>query len=98
MKDTFLLNNNIELTCLFNHFYGLRFMLIHGTIIVGLKLKRTKSATFPAWGILRYGVDSCNLKCSCNSVILMKCSDYHNERESHFLAIVNKPCALISYL
>ena len=41
---------------------------------------------YPTWGILRNGVDSCNLECSCNSVVLItcKCSDYHYEMESHF--------------
>ena len=55
--------------------------------------------SFPTWGILRHGVDSCNLECtcSCNSVMFIKCSD-HYERESIYLAIVNKPCALISNL
>ena len=50
---------------------------------------------FPTRGILRNGTDSCNLVCSCNSVMFIKCSVYHYERESHFLAIINKPCALI---
>ena len=53
---------------------------------------------FPAWGKLKNGVDSCNLECSCNSVMFIRCSDYNFEKESHFLAILNKPCALISNL
>ena len=51
---------------------------------------------FPTLGILRNGIDSCNLECSRNSGIFITLSDYHHERESHFLAIVNKSCALIS--
>ena len=37
---------------------------------------------FSAWDILGKGVDACNLECSCNSVISVKCSEYHFERES----------------
>ena len=34
------------------------------------------------WGILRNGVESCHLECSCNSVMLIKSSNYHHERKS----------------
>ena len=53
---------------------------------------------FPTWGIFRDGIDSCDLKCSCNSVMHIKFSYYLYEREFRCLVIVNKLCAFISNL